>query len=128
MTAGALASIAYRPNKKASDPAKPNLEDESYFRWIITGSDGEIEMTTPDVGYQMAGSTSKLYITKDNVKARVDVPRDFEELSFLAENHAAHYAAFAVSDNSRYADFEEAAKFAQIMEELRGIAREQLKA
>lgn len=128
LPSGAFASIAWRPNRRLSYPLAPDVNDDRYFRWVITGSKGEIEMTTPDAQYQMTGSLNRLYLTKNVVRQQVDVPKEHGELSFLAENHAAQYAAFARGDTSRYADFEEAAKFARIMEELREIARAQLKA
>jgi hypothetical protein len=54
LSSGALASIAYR-----TVPDSPTTDGVG-IRWIMTGSDGEIEITTPEIQWQM-GRLALLY-------------------------------------------------------------------
>lgn len=121
LQSGALASIAWRSNVKSIDGRKPDLSDHSPFRWIITGTDGEVEITTPSVSWQMTGHLPKVFMTKKAVTTELEIPKEHQDLQYITENTASQYVAFAKGDKSRYADFEDAAKLASVMEELRQV-------
>ena len=108
LTSGAVASIIFRKPKAAVD--------DIGFRWIITGTKGEIEVTTKETHWQMADPSFKLRVKvgKEPEAREVDFKDDadarFSGLEAIALNTARSYAAFAEGDESRYATFESALK------------------
>lgn len=104
LSSGAVVSLNYRSVNSAIDGKG--------VRWLITGTKGEIEITTPEMPWQMGppGTTLKIRSGKDG-----DV-EDFDfrttgaasPMGFPAANTAAMYDAFAKGEVEKYATFESA--------------------
>lgn len=109
LTSGAVASIIFRK--------PPSAVDDTGVRWIITGTKGEIEVTTrEEAQWQMADPDMKLRVKvgKESEAREVDYKGDAEDrfklsdLQPIALNTARSYVAFAEDDQTRYATFESA--------------------
>ncbi|KAB5536304.1 putative oxidoreductase [Coniochaeta sp. 2T2.1] len=113
LNSGAVASIIFRKPKAAVDNVG--------FRWIITGTKGEIEVTTKETQWQMADPSFKLRVKvgKEPEAREVDYTDDGDArlsgLEAIALNTARSYAAFVEKDESRYATFESATKTQRLL-------------
>jgi predicted dehydrogenase len=116
LSSGAVASIAFRKPTEAVDNVG--------FRWLITGTEGEIEVTSAQAQWQMADPSFKLRVkVGKGVEAReVDFRAGGDaRLSALlprAINTARSYAAFAKGDETRYATFESALKTKKLLDRI----------
>lgn len=88
----AIASITFRKAKSAAD--------EVGFRWYITGSEGEIVITTEEGSWQMGDPN------KRSIKLKIG-KNDAEEVDFTTgENSPASKVAFPATNTARqYEDF-----------------------
>jgi predicted dehydrogenase len=116
LSSGAVASIIFRKPKSAVD----NIG----FRWIITGTGGEIEVTTKETQWQMADPSMKLRVKigKESEAREVDYTGDADDqlsrLDHIALNTARSYVAFAENDQTRYATFESALKTHRLLDRI----------
>lgn len=103
---GAVASLSFR--------SVPSAVDRTGFRWLISGTKGEIEVTTPELGWQLRSSEAslKVRVGKDEEIENVDLSADPTStvVPFPGSNTAGLYDAFARGDSSQYATFEDAVK------------------
>lgn len=106
LTSGALASVAFRKTKKPADGLG--------LRWLITGTDGEIEVTIPESHLQMGAENRAIRVRtgSDEVAKNVafDNPKEPEyitKVSVQATNTARLYESFAQGDGL-YATFDSA--------------------
>ncbi|KAI0975398.1 oxidoreductase [Xylaria arbuscula] len=107
LESGALASISSRKSK--------NEVDNVSFRWIISGTEGEIEILIPGFAWQMGSParTLKLRVGTNDAEDVDFVGKDdkFESnVPVLAANVARQYAALAKGDTNAFADFSSALK------------------
>ncbi|GJN74079.1 transcription regulator gal80 [Purpureocillium lilacinum] len=115
---GAVASIAFR---KPKSPV-----DDTDFRWIITGTQGEAsivgngwwQMMDKEMNLQVKiGTEPTQTIDFDSYRAPAA-----EKVSPMAANVASLYDAFAKGDTTRYASFESAAKTHRFLESIKKAA------
>ncbi|KAI1289019.1 oxidoreductase [Xylaria venustula] len=101
LESGALASISSRKSK--------NEVDDVSFRWIISGTEGEIEILVPQFSWQMGhpARTLKLRVGTNDAENVDFIGKDkFESnVPVLAANVARQYAALAKGDTNAFADF-----------------------
>ncbi|KAK3381157.1 putative oxidoreductase [Podospora didyma] len=112
LKSGAVASISYRHNKVSVD--------EHNIRWIISGTQGEIEVTSPaSTQWQIGDLASKLRVRygKESEIEEVDYlaelatdHEDVTELNSFALNIGLVYEAFRKGNTARYATFEDSLK------------------
>ncbi|KAL6411926.1 Galactose/lactose metabolism regulatory protein GAL80 [Ilyonectria robusta] len=113
---GAVASIAFRKPQSAID--------NTGFRWLITGTEGEIVVTAPEEHWQMIHSDMRMKIKLGKAEEVEDVDLSGQGLDVAAEipeqgaNIALIYDAYAKGDTSRYATFESATKTHRLLEEI----------
>ncbi len=117
LSSGAVASIIFRKPKSAVDGVG--------FRWIITGTKGEIEITTKEaMTWQMADPSMKLRVKvgSESEAREVDYKGEADDrlsaLEPVALNTARSYVAFAEDDQSRYATFASALKTHKLLERI----------
>lgn len=119
LESGAIASVNMR-----SSPAK--TVDGVSFRWIISGTAGEIELILPPGGaWQMGapGQTLRVSNAENQEIETVDVT-DSSEAAFVSgvpspgTNTARVYEAFFDGKTDRYATFESSLKTHQLLEEI----------
>ncbi|KAL7920988.1 oxidoreductase [Trichoderma austrokoningii] len=117
-SSGAVASIAFR---------KPRHHgDEHDLRWYISGTEGEIMVTSPAT-WSIADKGAEIRIrTGDGPFEVVDFQSlrlpAAESLSPMAANVHSMYDAFAKGDTTRYATFESAANTHRILDEIKKAA------
>ncbi|KAI7968334.1 hypothetical protein EIK77_010504 [Talaromyces pinophilus] len=91
------------------------------LRWLITGTKGEIEVTTPEGQWQMSDPRRKLRLKIGNNEA-VEVPfanhEDKSHLERLSINVAGVYEAFLKDDQSHYATFDSALRTHVLLDEI----------
>ncbi|KAH8895563.1 putative oxidoreductase [Thozetella sp. PMI_491] len=116
LTNGAVGSVVMRKPQEAADGLG--------VYWLITGTEGEIEVTVPE-GPPMctAPPGRKLRVKIGKNEAREIDFQDTENIVNLEWNHNAHnvarlYDAFANGDTTRYATFESALKTRRLMDEI----------
>jgi predicted dehydrogenase len=116
LSSGAVASITFR---------KPlSAVDNTGFRWLITGTKGEIEVTTKETMWQMADPSMKLRVKvgrEDDAREvdyKDDVDDRFSSLDVVALNTARLYAAFAKGDDLHYATFESALETHRLLQRI----------
>ncbi|KAI1325292.1 oxidoreductase [Xylariaceae sp. FL0255] len=107
LESGAVASISQRKSK--------NEIDDISFRWIISGTEGELEVLVPKNFWQFGVTTRSLKVKIGSNEAEavdfIGKEDKFEsKVPMLAANPARQYDAFARGDNSRVADFKSALK------------------
>lgn len=118
---GAVASLIFRK--------PPSAVDDIGVRWIISGTKGEIEVTTKEAQWQMAdpGMKLRVKIGKDGEAHEVDYKGDVDDrlssLDSVALNTARSYVAFAENDQTRYATFESALKTHRLLERVAESAK-----
>lgn len=121
LSSGAVASIIFRKPKSAVD--------NTGFRWIITGTKGEIEVTTKETQWQMADPDMKLRVKigKESEAREVDYKGDADDglssLDPVALNTARSYVAFAEDDRTRYATFESALQTHRLLDRIAESAK-----
>lgn len=108
LASGAVASFAFRK------PPSTAVDDVG-FRWLITGTKGEIEVTVPEMNWQFADPRMKLRIKKvgEETAREVDYVAGQEDERTAGQIHVAlntarSYDAFAKGDETRFATFESA--------------------
>lgn len=97
--------------------------DDVGFRWIITGTEGEIEVTTNQVPWQQNSSKRKLKLKlKGSASEEVDfasADADFvKHIPEIGVNTGRILDAFAKGDKSRYADFDSALETHKLLDEI----------
>jgi predicted dehydrogenase len=116
LTSGAVAAISFRKAKKPVDDLS--------IRWLITGTEGEIEVTVPEGHFQMGpdGSTLRLRVGKEGEVQDVSfkeaaVPEHIQKAPVVGRNTARVYEAFG-QDQEKYADFESALKTHKLLDQI----------
>ncbi len=102
LESGALASLSFR--------TVPAAVDEVGIHWLISGTDGEIEVTTPQMPWQLRspGWTLKIKNGAEEAKdVEFSIPNENHPGSFLGINTARLYEAYANKETEKYADFED---------------------
>ncbi|GAD97179.1 oxidoreductase, putative [Paecilomyces variotii No. 5] len=113
---GAGASISFR--------SVPAAVDGVGFRWLISGTKGEIEITMPESHWQMGnpGATLKLRVGKDSAAQDVDFSTlqdpSISKIPFPGPNTASLYEAFAKGDRESYATFESSLKLHKLLDRI----------
>lgn len=119
LESGAIASINYhRPGALLGKP----------FRWLISGTEGEIEFTL-DGALQMglSGQEIRIKTVHDPKEARVvewkdeKTPKHVEDVAFPGQNTARVWEAFARGEKEGVADFEDGLRVHRLLDR---IARE----
>ena len=120
LESGAAASIIVR--------STPASADEAGFRWIISGSEGEIVFTSPAGGYvQGPMPDAKVLLRKwkgetEEVNWKKDEPAHVTNVLEYAINTARLYEAFATGDEDGYASIESARKVHHLIERVKKVA------
>ncbi|KAH7313552.1 oxidoreductase [Stachybotrys elegans] len=110
LESGAVASIAFRWAKYQ------NAVDDVGVRWIITGTEGELEIVTPQHQWQIDGPGRKLLLKLNDKEAEeVAFSEDSasawrEQVPAIGANTAAILDSFAQGSKGEYADFDSAVK------------------
>ncbi len=85
------------------------------MHWLITGTEGEIEIVTPEVQWQLGPPGTKLRVrTKEAGFEEVGWEEGIREeehvnkVGFPGTNVARVYEAFAKGEKGKYSDFEDA--------------------
>ncbi|RYP22501.1 hypothetical protein DL767_009035 [Monosporascus sp. MG133] len=115
LESGAIASIAHRKSKSAVD--------NTGFRWIITGTEGELEVTLPEAPWSTSAPERAIrmklgggevqhidYLTEDDV-IEATVPSN-------GANVARVYDNFAKGDKRNYATFESALETHRLLDRI----------
>ncbi|KUL87947.1 hypothetical protein ZTR_03943 [Talaromyces verruculosus] len=120
LESGAAASINVR--------STPASADEAGFRWLISGSEGEIVFTSPAGGYvQGSMPDAKVLLRKwkgetEEVKWKKDEPAHVTNVLEFGINTARLYEAFATGDEDGYASIESARKVHHLIERVKKVA------
>lgn len=106
LESGATASIS---SFKSETP----VASDRSFLWRITGTEGEIELTSPEFGWQIGHPEAKITIrdSKGGEPRQVELEAldpGIGNLGQAGQNIALIYEAFAQGDTGRYATFERA--------------------
>lgn len=116
---GALASLTYytAPGKSI---------DGVGIRWLITGSEGQIEITTPELQWQMGPPGTKLRVkfgkeaeVEEVGFENVEEVKEVRESGFPATNTARLYEGFVEGRGEVFADFESAVKTQKLLDWIR---------
>ncbi|KAJ8125724.1 hypothetical protein O1611_g7914 [Lasiodiplodia mahajangana] len=114
LKSGAVASISTRKAKAEAD--------EVNFRWVISGTEGGIEVTIPQSHWQFGEPTRTLKLrTGNNEVETVDFLSDdgFEgKIPSLSTNLARQYRAFAKGETDVVATFESALKTHRLLDRI----------
>ncbi len=119
LKSGAVVSLAFRKPKVSIDGVG--------FRWLITGTEGEIEAIAPEYHFQMEHPDRKLRIRTSSAEKAEEVHfredstsdvTDASETRVKVLNTANIYNAFVNGDESRYATFESALKTHRLLDEI----------
>ncbi|PQE03096.1 oxidoreductase family protein [Rutstroemia sp. NJR-2017a BVV2] len=104
----AIVSIDYR------EPGGPSASGVG-LRWIITGTEGEIELTAPELMWQIGTPGATLRMRLRNKGSSEDVeyedasePDYIKNLAIPSKGVARSWEAFATGDTDKYATFEQA--------------------
>jgi predicted dehydrogenase len=100
LESGALASLSFRTVNSTIDGVG--------IRWLISGTEGEIEITTPEMLWQLRvpGWTLKIKKGKGETKdVEFSIPEENYPGSFLGINTARLYEAYANQETDKFADF-----------------------
>lgn len=98
--------------------------DNIAIRWLITGNEGEIEVTSAEPHWQLSPPSLKL-------RLKIGTAEEAEEISFLSDedtvasniqlrgaNVARIYDAFTTGDESHFATFESATKLHKLLDKI----------
>jgi predicted dehydrogenase len=102
LQSGAVASLSFRTVNFTVDGVG--------IRWLISGTEGEIEVTTPEMLWQLRKPGWTLKLKKGNGEAKdmeLGLPDENYPGSFLGINTARLYEAYANQETDKYADFED---------------------
>lgn len=111
LRSGAVVSLSYRTVKSAVDGIGVN--------WLISGTKGEIQVTTSESHWQMSDPKRKLRLKIGNEETvEVDFSQEEGNSNRFAINVAAQYEAFARGDEAHYATFESALKTHLLLEDI----------
>ena len=117
----AVASLAYRSVQTAVD--------RKGIRWIITGTKGEVEVTTPESAWQMGADGATLHLRRgkteqvENIDFSLDKAEAAARVPFPATNTALTYDAFATEKTDRFATFESAMKTHRLLETILAMSK-----
>lgn len=120
LESGAVASINVRNT--------PASADEAGFRWVISGSEGEIVFTNPAGGYvQGHMPNAKVLLKKwkgeaEEVDWKCSEPAHVTGVFDLAINTARLYEAFATGDEDGYPSLESARKVHHLIDRVKKVA------
>lgn len=119
LESGAVASINMR--------FTPSPVNGDGFRWIVSGSEGELEFTSPSAMIQGELPQAKVFLRKWNgktegVKLKRDEPAHVAGLPGHAINTARLYEAFATDDEDGYPSIESARKVHLLLEQVKDVA------
>ncbi|KAH8810712.1 putative oxidoreductase [Xylogone sp. PMI_703] len=124
LKSGAVASLNFR--MVVGKPA-----NDTVTRWIITGTSGEIEVCTKQMGWQMdpPGTTLTLRSGDNNEAKLVDFAPADETAAvaasiFPAPNTARLYEAFALNESDKFATFADALETHRSLERIRSKSKE----
>ncbi|KAH6896825.1 hypothetical protein B0T10DRAFT_583489 [Thelonectria olida] len=115
LSSGAVASLSFRKAKKPVDGLG--------LRWLITGTEGEIEITFPEDHLQMghAGRSIRFRSGKDDevkvIKFGEEEPAYVGSVPYPGTNTARLYEAF-VKDNGQFPDFGAALKTHELLDRI----------
>lgn len=113
---GAGASISFR--------SVPAAVDSVGFRWLITGTKGEIEVTAPESHWQMGkpGATLRLRVGKESQAQEVDFSTcqnsRTSNIPFPGTNTASVYYAFAKGNSEGYATFDSSLRLHTLLDRI----------
>ena len=113
LSSGTVPSISYRTVEVSVDGVG--------LRWLISGTEGEIELTTPETPLQMGMPGATLKMRRNGRHAgNVDFGGDRAFLEILApgKNVALTYEAFANGDTESYANFESAVGIHRLLDRI----------
>lgn len=117
LESGVAASINVR--------STPAVADETGFKWIISGSEGEIVFTSPAGGYVQGSMPDARILLKnwksetEEVKWKTDEPAHVTSVFEYAINTARLYEAFATGDEDGYPSIESARKVHRLIERVK---------
>ncbi|KAM3070495.1 hypothetical protein ACMFMG_010318 [Clarireedia jacksonii] len=104
----AIVSIDYR------EPGGPSASGVG-LRWIITGTEGEIELTTPELMWQFGTPGATLRVRLRSKGSSEDIEYEDPSEPYYIKNLAVHpkgvarsWEAFATGDTDKYATFQQA--------------------
>jgi predicted dehydrogenase len=114
LESGAMVSISTRT------PPKP-IDGQS-LRWLITGSEGELELITSGRGFQVGSNPRTLrLVSKDGEIQRIDWEQDepihIKNVAPPGVNTARLFEAYALNKDC-YADFEKAVKLHKLLDRI----------
>ena len=98
------------------------------LRWLVTGTNGEIEFTSPSFAWQLGIPGTALRVRLENEDVETIETEDKEELEgvdFPGKNVARLYEAFRKGEKALYADFDDALVRHRMIEAIRTGAREE---
>lgn len=127
LSSGAAASVTF------CTTAGPTIDGVG-FRWLITGTDGEIEVTAPEAQWQMAkigspGFSLRARIGKGSEVKTIEIEEGLEEaqavkdLSHPGPNTARIYEAYFNGDEGSYATFENALETQKLLDWIKEVAK-----
>ena len=107
----------------------PNSVESLGLRWIISGADGEIELTSPNFAWQLGipGTALKVRLgTSEDVETiNVEDHDELKEVEFPGKNVARVYEAFRTGERALFADFEDALVRHRMIDAIRRSAKEE---
>ncbi|KAI9158869.1 Galactose/lactose metabolism regulatory protein GAL80 [Paramyrothecium foliicola] len=121
LKSGAVASITFRNAKKAAD--------EASFCWLITGTDGEIEVKSPEGPVQVPPEGRTIRLRRNETGETKVV--EFDDLAEPGHvkvpapgtNTARMYEAFATGNEESFATFDDALKTHKLLDEIARTAK-----
>jgi predicted dehydrogenase len=113
LESGALTSVIMRTS--------PEPVDNAGFRWIISGTKGELELTTDPGIFHWGPTGLKLKVKEFGGEAKeIDLgpaePEHVSQVSYSGQNVARVYEAFAKGDEDGYATLDDALKVHRALE------------
>ncbi|SPO05380.1 related to dehydrogenases and related proteins [Cephalotrichum gorgonifer] len=117
LESGALASINFF---KSETP----VSDKRSFVWRITGTEGEIELASPEMVWQIGNPAARITIRVGKSGEPQEVELDSQDpaisagVPFMGQNTALVYDAYAKGDTSRYATFEQATQTHRLLQKI----------
>lgn len=120
LESGAVASINLR--------FVPTSVDEATIRWVISGTEGELNFVAPADSYvQTDLSQSKLFVKKwkgetEEIDFKGEEPAHISDASAHVINTARLYEAFAIGNEDGYPTFESARKVHNLIEQVKKVA------
>lgn len=114
LESGAVASMTMRTSKEPVD--------NTGFRWIISGNKGELELTSDPGIFHWGAPGLKLKLREFGGEAKeIDFnpsePEHLSQVSYMGQNVARLYEAFATGEEDGYATLDDALKVHKALEE-----------